>query len=237
MIYWPHSGGIQVKKTRWSAGLVYADPLHLAREVEALEAAGCDELHVDVRDGAFMPGYGLGLETVEALARTTDLPIHAHLQIERPELVIDDFAKAGCKAITIHIESTVHSHRAIQQILKSGAQAGIAVKPATPLTKLEYILTYVDFVHVITEDRGVARRVALAGAFDRVKILRDNLNYMESRAALSVEGFMTAKHAAMCVQHGADQIVFDDAVVFGGGDTGARLEAFKAQFNDELAVL
>ena len=216
---------------------MYADPLHLAREVAALESAGCDELHIDVRDGAFMPGFGFGLETIQALAKTTDLPLHAHLQIERPERVIDDFAKAGCKAITIHIESTIHSHRAIQQILKTGAKAGIAVKPATPLTKLEYILTYVDFVHVITEDREVARRVALPGTFDRVKILRDNMHYHENRAVLSVEGYMTPKHAALCVQHGANQIVFDDAAVFGGDDVAARLEVFKNQFNNELAVL
>ena len=226
-----------MKKTRWSAGLVYGDPLHLARDVAALESAGCDELHVDVRDGAFMPGYGFGMETIRALTEVTDLPIHAHLQIERPELVIDEFAQAGCKAITIHIESTIHSHRAIQQILKTGAQAGIALKPATPLTKLEYILSDVDFVHVITEDRDVARRVALAGAFDRVKILRTNLDYLESRAVLSVEGYMTAKHAALCARNGADQIVFDDAAVLGEGEVGSRLEAFMHEFNDELAVL
>lgn len=217
--------------------MLYADPLNLAQDVAALEAVGCDALHVHVRDGAFMPGYGLGLETIRALAEHTDLPVHAHLQIERPELVIDEFAQAGCKSISIHIESTIHSHRAIEQILKTGTQAGIAIKPATPLTKLEYILTYVDIVHVITEDREVARRVALPGAIDRIKILRDNLDYHESRAVLSAEGFMTVKHAALCVQHGADQIVFDDAAVFGHGALGATLDSFKGRVQEELAVL
>ncbi|MFP6582675.1 MAG: ribulose-phosphate 3-epimerase [Candidatus Hydrogenedentota bacterium] len=226
-----------MKETLWSAALCYANPLNLGADVAILEASGCGELHVDVKDGVFTQGFAMGLETIEALAQQSTLPVHAHLQIERPERHINDFVKAGCKRITIHVESTVHAHRALQQIINAGVQAGIAVKPATPLTKLEYLMGDVDCVHVITEDRDIARRVTLAGALDRVKILRDNLDYAESRATLSVEGFMTPKHTALCVKHGADMIVMDDAAVFAEGNLAANIEAFKAQITDELAVL
>lgn len=226
-----------MKETIWSAGLNYANPLDLAATVSVLEEAGCDELHLDIKDGSFVPEFGMSLETIRALSRATDVPLHAHLQIDKPERFIDAVIEAGCTRVTIHIESTIHSHRALQMILNAGARAGIAVKPATPLTTLEYALPYVDFVHVITEDRGIARRVPLAGTFDRIIIVRDNLDYLESRATLVAEGLMTTKHAALCLKHGADAIVMDDAVVFADENIAANIELFKAQVGDELAVL
>lgn len=226
-----------MKETKWSAAIAYADPLNIADALPLLAQAGCSELHIDIKDGSFMPGFGLNLETIEALAGATELPLHAHLMIEKPERYIDEVIKAGCSRVTIHVESTVHSHRAIQQIINAGAAPGIAVKPATPLTKLEYLLTYVDFVHVITEERDIAKRMATSGTFDRVKIIRDNLDYNESRATLTAEGYMTAKHAALCVKHGADSVVLDDAVVFSGGSLMDNLETFKTQVSNELAVL
>jgi ribulose-phosphate 3-epimerase len=198
-------------------------------EVSVLAEGGCEELHIDVCDGNFAPDFSLGYETIRALKGCTDLPLHAHLMIENPERHLRGCAEAGCGRITIHAEATAHAHQALQQIKQLGLEAGIAIKPGTPLIKLEYLMSDADYIHVITEDRGVERTVPLSTAFERIKILRNNLDYQESRAVLVAEGYMTPKNAATAIVQGADMIVWDGAAVFAQGDLAENIRAFLEQ--------
>lgn len=215
-----------MKKTSWSAAVCFANLARLADAVAVLEEAGCSELHVDVTDGVFAPGFSLGTDTIRTLKGCSALPVHAHLMIENPERHLPEFAAAGCSRITIHAESTPHAHRGLQQIKALGLEAGIAIKPGTPLTKLEYLIADADYIHVITEDRGAERSVPMQSAFERIKIVRTNLNYQESRAVLVAEGYMTAKNAATAIVQGADMVVWDSAAVFAEGDLAQNIAAF-----------
>jgi len=225
-----------VKKTKWSAAICYADLARLAEQVSVLSEAACDEFHVDITDGIFMPGFSLGADTIRSLKSVSKLPIHAHLMAQNPERHIADIVMAGATHVSIHVESTPHVNRAMSLIKELGAQAGIAINPASPLIKLEYVLNQADVVHMVAEARGAERKVPLPATFDRVKILRDNLNYLESRAELVVEGYMTPKNAASAIAHGADRIVWDDAAVFAPGHLVDNIDRFKEQVEHELQL-
>lgn len=218
-----------MKKTSWSAAVCFANLARLGDDARVLAEAGCDELHIDICDGIFATGFSLGYETVRALKDCTALPLHAHLMVENPERHLQDCADSGCARITIHAEATPHAHRALQQIKHLGLEAGIAIRPGTPLTKLEYLIADAQYIHVVTEDRGVERTVPLPTVFERIKILRNNLNYLESRATLVVEGYMTPKNAATAIVQGADMIVGDAAAVFVQGDLAENIHAFLEQ--------
>ena len=225
-----------MKKTTWSAALCFSDLARITDTVLVLSDTGCTEWHIDITDGVFAPGFTLGADTIRCLKSVSEIPIHAHLMVEYPERHIADIIAAGASRVTIHVESTPHVNRAMNMIKELGAQAGIAIQPATALTKLEYVLSQADFVHVITEARGVERKMPLASTFDRIKILRENLNYLESRATLSVEGYMTAKNAASAIVHGADCIVWDNAAVFAPGSLMDNVEGFKELVKHEVQI-
>jgi ribulose-phosphate 3-epimerase len=218
-----------VNKTTWTAAICFANIARLGEDVAVLEGHGCSEIHIDISDGNFAPGFSLGYETIRSLKSVTSLPLHAHLMVQNPERHLQDCAEAGCTRITIHAEASTHSHRALQNIKQLGLEAGVAIKPGSPLTKLEYLIADADYIHIITEDRGVARNIPVPAAFERIKILRSNLDYQESRAKIVVEGYMTPKNAALAIVQGADTIVWDDAAVFAEGDLAENIKAFLEQ--------
>ncbi len=200
----------------------------------ALEAAGCDELHFDIMDGQFVPDFALGFDTIRAVKTFSGLPCACHLMITQPERYIERFVEAGCNSMTVHLEACRHAHRVLDQIRDTGASPGIALNPATPLTKLEYLLEKVDRVTLLTVDPGEDKQKALAGAYDRVQILRENLSYLESSAKIEVMGDMTVRNAALLANAGAGMFVLDTASIFHeNGDLGEALVAFRAAVAQE----
>src|SRR5690242_8377743 len=124
--------------------ILSADFTRLGEQVREAEAGGADRIQVDVMDGHFVPNITVGPLVVEAIRPHTSLTIEAHLMIERPELYIPQFAKAGADCIIVHVETCPHLHRTIQQIRDEGAMAAVALNPATPLIAIDEILEYVD---------------------------------------------------------------------------------------------
>ena len=134
--------------------ILSADPGRLAEQVKEAEAAGADRIQVDVMDGHFVPNLTFGPLIVEAVRKATSLPVEAHLMIERPELFLEAFAKAGATLIEVQVEATKSLYRTVQTIKELGAQAGVAINPATPVDDLREILPYVDLVNVMTVEPG-----------------------------------------------------------------------------------
>lgn len=225
-----------MSKTLWSAAICFADLARLNETVDTLAQSGCTELHVDITDGDFAPGFTLGYDVIRALKGCTSLPIHAHLMVQNPERHITDCTEAGSSRVTIHAEATPHAHRALQQIRSLGIEAGIALKPGSPLTKLEYLIPHADFVHLILEDRGAGRSIPMPVIFERIKILRSSMDYQESQAKLVAEGFMNAKNAASAIVHGADVIVWDNAAVFAEGNLVDNISDFLAEVDVEQNI-
>src|SRR5215213_5862667 len=117
--------------------ILSADFARLGEQVREAEQAGADRIQVDVMDGHFVPNITVGPVVLKAIRSYTSLPIEAHLMIERPELYIPDFAKAGADYIIAHVETSVHLHRTVQQIRSVGAKVGVALNPSTPLVDIE----------------------------------------------------------------------------------------------------
>lgn len=178
----------------------------ILRELAALKLA---ELRVDVADGSFIADFALGFDLIETLRHETALPIHVHLMIEKPDRFLKDFARLGCAAVTVPIETCLHAHRTLGSIREFGMAPGLSIQPGTALTKLEYLLPMLDHLVLPVRDFGAKPGDVSAATFDRVRILRENLDYHESRAALHVAGDLTVPEAARLAAIGATRIVLD----------------------------
>jgi len=204
-----------------------ANLARLEDDLKALEQAGCDELHFDVMDGMFVPNFTLGFGTIEAARRSCGIPCTAHLMITRPEDYIERFVEAGCSTVVVHAEACTHAHRTLTQIRDAGASPGIAINPATPLTKLEYLLDLADRVLVMTVDPGYAGQTMIRGAGERVKILRENIEYRNRPVHIEVDGNINVENAAILSRAGADIFILGTASIFHGGNLAENFEAFK----------
>ena len=188
--------------------ILSADAGRLAEQVKEAEAAGADRIQVDVMDGHFVPNLTFGPLVVEALRRVTNLPIEAHLMIERPELFIEAFVKAGATLIEVQAESTTSLYRTVQAIKELGAKAGVAINPATPLEDLREILPYVDMVNVMTVEPGFGGQRFITRSPEKISRLRA----MDPQIEIEVDGGIDAKTAPLAVSAGATVLVAGNSV-------------------------
>ena len=137
--------------------ILSADFTKLGKEIQAVEAAGADWIHVDVMDGRFVPNLTMGPFIVAHCRRATDLPLDVHLMVERPESLLESFAKAGASHLTVHVETCPHLHRSVQLIRDEGARAGVALNPAPPVSTLEHVLA--DLLDGVVHLRDGGRRL------------------------------------------------------------------------------
>ena len=188
--------------------ILSADAGRLAEQVKEAEAAGADRIQVDVMDGHFVPNLTFGPLVVEAVRRATKLPIEAHLMVERPELFIEAFVKAGATVIEVQVESTTSLYRTVQAIKDLGCKAGVAINPATPLEDLREILPYIDLVNVMTVEPGFGGQKFIAHSPEKISRLRAMVPQME----IEVDGGIDAKTAPLVVSAGATVLVAGSSV-------------------------
>ena len=213
-----------------------ANLVRLADDLKALEAAGCDELHFDIMDGMFVPNITLGADFIKAAKGCCGLPCAAHLMVTAPERYIDRFVEAGADTVTIHVEACRHPHRTLSQIRDAGAVPGIALNPATPLTRLDYLLEHADRVMLMAVDPGFAGQTLIPSVFERVRIMRENLAYRKSTARIAVDGNINVENAALLANFGARVLVLGTSSVFRKGSSGESLgEAFR-EFRTAVAA-
>jgi len=188
--------------------ILSADVGRLAEQVKEAEAAGADRIQVDVMDGHFVPNLTFGPAVVEAVRRATRLPIEAHLMVERPELFIEAFAKAGATLIEVQIEATTSLYRTVQSIKELGCKAGVAINPATPLEDLREILPYIDLVNVMTVEPGFGGQKFIEHSPEKISRLRAMVPQME----IEVDGGIDARTAPLAVSAGATVLVAGNSV-------------------------
>jgi len=201
-----------VKKYTIAPSILSADFARLGEEVAQCESSGADWIHVDVMDGSFVPNITVGPLVVEAVRRSTALPLDVHLMIEQPEQHLEAFAKAGADRLTVHIETCPHLHRTLQQIQSLGVKAGVTLNPSTPAILLQHILHMVDLVLVMTVNPGFGGQAFIPEMLPKITELRKMLDVVNPDAWLEVDGGISEQTISSASQAGANAFVAGNAI-------------------------
>ena len=208
--------------------ILSADFACLGEEIKTVEAAGADWIHVDVMDGHFVPNITMGPMVVEAVRRTTKLPVDVHLMITNPDLYIRDFAAAGADYISVQVEVCPHLHRTIHLIKENGAKAGAVLNPATPVSDLEYILEDLDFVLIMSVNPGFGGQKFITNALDKISLLKTQIRNRHATALIEVDGGVNSTTIAEISRAGADVFVAGSAI-FNTGDYQQAIDELRSK--------
>ncbi len=206
--------------------ILSANFAELGAEINEVERAGADYIHVDVMDGHFVPNITIGPLVVEAIKPTTNLPLDVHLMIENPDQYIEAFAKAGASIITVHQEASVHLHRTIHLIKRFGVKAGVAINPATPAAMMEPVLPYIDLALVMTVNPGFGGQSFIPETISKIKTLDEWRKRHDYAYEIEVDGGINVETAKICVENGADVLVAGSAI-FNKPDREKALKAIR----------
>jgi len=209
-----------------SPSILSADFSRLGEDVQAVDRAGADYIHIDVMDGHFVPNITIGPLVVEALRKVTAKPLDVHLMIENPDLYISDFAKAGADIITVHQEAVPHLHRTLQLIKSLGKKAGVSLNPATPVETLDIILDELDLVLIMSVNPGFGGQSFIPSALDKIRALRQRITERGLSTELEVDGGVKIDNIREVVAAGADVLVAGSAV-FNTEDYAATITALR----------
>lgn len=200
------------KKYVLSTSILSADFTRLGEEIDAVQAAGADWLHVDVMDGHFVPNITMGPFIVQACRRATQLPLDVHLMIEQPERYLEAFAKAGASGLTVHVETCPDLSGTLQQIKSLGCTAGVVLNPATPVKDIEPYLGEADLVLVMSVNPGYSGQSFIPETIAKVAEVRKQLDALGSSAWLEVDGGIDINTLPLMKEAGATAFVAATAV-------------------------
>ena len=204
--------------------LLAADFANLTKEIERVEKAGCDMLHIDVMDGHFVPNLTVGPVVVKAVRRITKLPLDTHLMIERPEKYIQSFIEAGSDHITFHAEACFGNLGECIEIVHSHAiTCGVSLKPATPLSKIEDYLKDLDLVLLMTVNPGFGGQAFMPEVLAKVRQLRSQFD-----RDIEVDGGINKETAREAVKAGANILVAGTAI-FGKENLKQAIQELRCQ--------
>ncbi len=206
--------------------ILSADFTRLGEEIRAVDDAGADYIHIDVMDGHFVPNITIGPLVVAAARRITNLPLDVHLMISNPDSFIEEFARAGADLITVHAEAVNHLHRSIQCVRKAGAKPGVALNPATPLEMIEYVLTDLDIVLLMTVNPGFGGQEFIPEVVPKIRRLREMVAKRELAVEIAVDGGINLDTIALVAVAGAETFVAGSAI-FGGGGYAETMEEMR----------
>ena len=190
-----------------SPSILSADFSKLGSEIQALEKAGADLIHIDVMDGHFVPNISYGMPVIKAIKKHATKPLDVHLMIEKPERYIEEFANIGADIITVHYESTLHLHRTITQIKDTGCKAGVVLNLTTPVSVLEDILPQCFMVLLMSINPGFGGQKFEEMTYKKIKKLRSMIKAQKLNTHIEIDGGVNDKNARKLIDSGADVLV------------------------------
>lgn len=208
--------------------ILAADFARLGDELRAVAAAGADLIHIDVMDGHFVPNITIGPPVVKALRQITSLPLDVHLMIAQPEGYVEDFAEAGARIISVHVEASTHLHRTLMEIRRVGCQPAVVLNPATPLEYITYILEEVEMVLVMTVNPGFGGQEFIPAVVPKIAKLRELIDRRNLPIKIEVDGGINGGTIEQVAQAGADIYVAGSAI-FGQPDYGKAIAELRAK--------
>ncbi len=210
-----------------STSILSADFGHLADQIAAAEAGGTDWIHIDAMDGHFVPNLSMGPFIVATCKRLTTLPLDVHMMIEKPERLIEDFAKAGATSLTIHPEASPNLHRTLQSIRALGCRAGVSINPGTSAEAVQPVLGLVDLVLVMSVNPGYSGQNFLPETLAKVRQIRAWLDESGSQADLQIDGGITVETLPLALEAGVNVFVAATAIFKHPQGIAAGIQALK----------
>jgi len=194
------------------ASVLSADFLRLGEQAREAQEAGVDGIQVDVMDGRFVPNITFGQGIVKALRSVMSVTLDVHLMIVEPEHYIEEFIDAGADRVFIHHEACIHLHRTLGRIRELGAEAGVALNPATPSSVLENILDMTDIIQVMTVNPGFGGQTFVSSQLDKIRHIIEMLDKQGFEAPIAVDGGVDAATIPDIVNAGATVLVAGSSI-------------------------
>ena len=211
--------------------ILAADYANFASELKRIEETSAEYVHIDIMDGQFVPNITFGADVVASMRKHSKLVFDCHLMVVNPERFVDAFAQAGADIMTIHAESTLHIHGALQKIKKVGMKAGVVINPGPPVSAIEPVLSLVDQVLIMTVNPGFGGQAFIPEMLEKVQKvakIRDEKGYDFD---IEVDGGVDNKTIKACYQAGANVFVAG-SYLFKASDLTAQVETLRVALDD-----
>ena len=216
-------------RARVAASILDADLSNLAYAVRRVQAAGTDRIHLDVMDAHLVPNLTFGPKTIKHLRKRTELPFDAHLMVDEPGRFLDDYLEAGCDSITFHVEIEEEIAPTLRRIRAAGRAAGLAIKPATPLSALEPYRELLDIVLVMTVEPGFGGQAFMKDvAQQKLLAARDLLRDKAFGGEVHVDGGINRETAEFAGGLGVDVLVVGSVLWKPGHDMAREIRLIRA---------
>ncbi len=212
--------------------ILSADFSQLTEEIQKVEEAGADLIHLDVMDGHFVPNLTFGPPVIASIRKVTRLPFDVHLMIEKPERSIQAFVDAGSDFITVHAEAEIHLNRTIAFIKEKGLKAGVSINPATPLCLIEEIIRDIDLLMIMSVNPGFGGQIFIQNILEKIKKARNLIDEKAPDVLLEVDGGVNLENIRSLKEAGIDIFVAGSAV-FKNKDYKQTIQSMKKILNDD----
>ncbi|HEL0246848.1 TPA: ribulose-phosphate 3-epimerase [Streptococcus equi subsp. zooepidemicus] len=210
--------------------ILAADYACFAAELARIEKTDAEYVHIDIMDGQFVPNISFGADVVASMRKHSKLVFDCHLMVVNPERYVEAFAQAGADIMTIHVESTLHSHGALQKIRAAGMKAGVVINPGTPVSAVEPLLSLVDQVLIMTVNPGFGGQAFIPDCLEKVAAIAKMRDERGLNFDIEVDGGVDDKTIRACYQAGANVFVAG-SYLFKAADLAAQVQTLRTALN------